>query len=155
MDTPLERLRHAVRQIEAEVNMLVEDEMALTESVRHIDIDLSNSLAEYVATTGRPAAGFYKWRKGAKWARYHKVRSLERKQDEVRGAKQRLADAQMLLYAHESGYRGQDEVELLRALYHLVMEVLQYSQYRVDEHQLGLIAAVRDRTEHHTMKEVI
>jgi hypothetical protein len=124
------------------------DEEALTDGLRKIDIDLSNTLSEFVETTGKDAREFYPWRKRAKWARYHKQRAIEKKKEERAQAHAMLTDTQMLLYAQESGYRGESNEMLLRAAYHLLMEILAHSQYRLDSHQLGLVAAMRDRTEH-------
>lgn len=143
-------LRALTEALSAKLTEINEDEDVLVDSLRKIDIDLSNTLSEFVETTGRDARDFYPWRKKAKWARYHKQRSIEKKQEERARVQSQLTDAQMLLYAQESGYRGENNEMLLRAAYHLLMEILAYSQYRLDEHQLGLIAAVRDRTERTT-----
>jgi hypothetical protein len=146
--TDIEHLRSMVDGLSKKLVEIDGDEEALVDGLRKIDIDLSNTLSEFVATTGKEAREFYPWRKRAKWARYHKQRAIEKKKEERLQVHSMLTDTQMLLYAQESGYRGESNEMLLRAAYHLLMEILSHSQYRMDPHQLGLVAAIRDRTEH-------
>lgn len=151
----IEHLRTMVESLSNKLAEIDSDEEALLDGLRKIDIDLSNTLSEFVETTGKDAREFYPWRKRAKWARYHKQRAIEKKREERVQVHGMLTDAQMMLYAQESGYRGENDNGLLRAAYHLLMEILSHSQYRVDGHQLGLIAAIRDRTEHTSTRHVI
>lgn len=146
----IQHLRSMVTALENKLAEVVSDEEALVDGLRKIDIDLSNTLSEFVETTKRDAKEFYPWRKKAKWARYHKQRGIEKKQEERARVQASLTDAQMLLYAQESGYRGEDDRMLLRSVYHLLMEILSHSQYVLDKHQLGLVAAIRDRSDHTT-----
>lgn len=151
----IEHLRGMVENLSGKLAEIDSDEEALVDGLRKIDIDLSNTLSEFVETTGKDAREFYPWRKRAKWARYHKQRAIEKKKEERTQVHGMLTDTQMLLYAQESGYRGESNEMLLRAAYHLLMEILSHSQYRLDEHQLGLIAAIRDRTEHTSTEHVL
>lgn len=149
---------HLTRQIHGlteKANSLSDQEARLTEDIRHIDIDLSNTIDEFVATTGRAASEFYSWRRKAKWARAHKLKAIGEVQAEMVATKQALTNAKLALYAEESGYRGSDPELLLRALYHFTMDILDSTGHAPDQHALGLIATVRERTERTTPKGVL
>jgi hypothetical protein len=150
-----EHLRRFIERLEQELSSATEDEVALMESLQKIDLDLSNTQSEFVHTTGRDPSLFYGWRKRAKWAQYHKRRAVAKKREEILAMKRRMTDAQMLLYATESRYIGEDAESLLTASYHLMMEILQNTTYVLDEHQLGLVAAIRERTMHTTNTLVV
>jgi len=152
---PIQQVRIQVQYYDDRLHTLTEDMEALVDGMRHIDIDLSNTLDEFVATTGRAAEDFYRWRRKAKWARYYKERGLEAKKDEVFAVKQSLTNAQMQVLALEAGYVGEDAHLLLRAMYHLVMDVLGRSRVPLDPHQVGLIAAVRRATDDTLHEDVI
>lgn len=144
---PLNQILSEIAFWEQRLANLTDDESGLVDSVRHINIDLSNTLDEFVATTGRPAADFYTWRRKAKWAHYYKERELESKREEILIAKQKLTNAQMEKLAIEAGYRGDDPESLLRAMYHLMMEVIGRASMTLDPHQIGLLAEVRRRAD--------
>ncbi len=142
MHSPRE-LRIQLESHEKMLNDLQEEISVMEEGVSHIDIDLSNTVAEFVESTGRQSYEFYKWRRKAKWARHHKIKAITVAQERVRAYEEKVRQTQLLLHAVESGYRGQDPHQLLSATYHLLMEVLSRSDYTVDAHQMGLIAAIR------------
>lgn len=144
---PLNQIHAEIEFFEKRLATLAEDEAGLVDSLRHIDIDLSNTLDEFVDTTGRPAADFYTWRRKAKWARFYKERELESKREEMLLAKQKLTNAQMEKLAIEAGYRGDDPESLLRAMYHLMMDVVGRAKVTLDPHQIGLLAEVRRRAD--------
>lgn len=148
MSYSVEHIHRLIGALQAEVNACDAEREAALEAVERIDLDLSNTLEEYVDTTGRPANSYYSWRHGAKSARFHKMREVRVATEKGARAKTRLTNAQMLLHATESGYRGSDPEALLRALYHLLMEVLEGADVTLDSQQIGLIAAVRERTQH-------
>lgn len=141
--TSSERVRAQIADLEKRATEVAVDEELLRDALRQIEMDLDNTLDEYVSTTGRPAASYHKWRRSAKWAKYHKVKELDRKAAEVRALHTELMNTRMMLYAEESRYRGADDAQLLRAMYHLTMEILDHTTFKLDEHQLGLVAAVR------------
>lgn len=145
--TNADRIRLRIQEHEKRISELAEDEEMLYDALRQIRMDLGNTIDEFVATTGRPASEFYRWRRKAKWAEHHKSKEIDRKRAAMIEAKQGLSNAYMMLYAEESRYAGEDEARLLNALYHLTMEILRGTQYRLDEHQLGLVAAVRIKAE--------
>lgn len=147
------RIRALIQEHERRLVDLQGDEEMLHDALRQIRMDLSNTMDEFVATTGRPASEFYRWRRKAKWAEHHKSKEIDRKRTAMMTTKQHLSNAYMMLYAEESRYVGEDEGRLLNALYHLMMEVLRGTQYRLDDHQLGLIAAVRLKAEGSTAQE--
>lgn len=149
---------HLTRQIEVltqRANSLTDAEARLTEDIRHIDIDLSNTIDEFVATTGRSPSDFYHWRRKAKWARAHKLKAIGETKEKLIQTKQALTNAHLALYAEESGYRGSDPELLLRALYHFTMDILDSTGHSPDKHALGLIATVRERTERTTPEGVL
>lgn len=129
------------------VSELSEKQDLLVDSLRHIELDLSNTLDEFTHTTGRPPEEFYVWRRKAKWARYYKQREIEAVREQLNASQSRLTNEQMRLIALEAGYDGDNPRLLLRAMYHLTMSLLSETGYQVDEHQMGVIAAVRNATE--------
>jgi hypothetical protein len=139
-----DQIRSAISELDRDIERLVADEQAIEDGIRHIDIDLSNTIAEYVETSGKQPHEYYRWRRKAKWARYHKVNALHKKRAESKELQWQRTQLALRLLALESGYRGQDTGELLRASYHLLMEVLTMSDLTLDSSQLGLIAAVRE-----------
>ena len=155
MDANLDRLRVTVAALEADLTSATEDEVALVESLRKIDMDLSNTQEEFVYTTGRDTMQYHPWKKRAKWARYHKNRAIEKKGEEVSLLRQRLTDTKMLLIAVESSYLDGGPEEMCRAAYHLLMEVLAATGYQLGAHQIGLVASLRTLTLHGTPQDVI
>lgn len=147
MSHSVDHLHRIISALEAEVNSSEAGVEACREAVERIDLDLSNTLDEFIASTGRPAEDYYSWRRKAKSARFHKLKEQRALREKASRAKTRLTNAQMLLHATESGYRGSDPEGLLRALYHLVMDVLERTAVSLDKQQIGLLAAVRDRTQ--------
>jgi len=145
--TNVDRLRALIQDHEQHLADLTGDEEMLHDALRQIRMDLANTMDEFVATTSRPASEFYRWRRKAKWAEHHKLKEIDRKRTAIISTKQHLSNAYMMLYAEESRYAGEDEGRLLNALYHLTMEILRGTQYQLDEHQLGLVAAVRLKAE--------
>ena len=143
MDANLDRLRVTVAALEADLTSATEDEVALVESLRKIDMDLSNTQEEFAYTTGRDPSQYHPWKKKAKWARYHKNRAVEKKREEITDLNRRLMDAKMLVLAVESRYLEGDPISLIRASYHLLMDVLTATEYQPSQHQLGLLAALR------------
>ena len=138
-------MRRTLADIEARIARTLEDESAIEEGVQHIDIDLSNTVAEFVETTGKQPSAYYRWRRSAKWARYRKMQALERKRQDVRALEYLRTQLSMRLYAVESGYRGADPEELLRAAYHLLMDVLARADAPLTSDQFGLVAAIREK----------
>lgn len=149
MSTPseIDRCKLEISRIEAHLSELEANEGMLVDAIRHIDIDLDNTIDGFTATTGRPADEFFEWRKKAQWARYYKQKALSSTREQQQALRYRLTNEQMRLLALEAGYVGTDADRLLRALYHLTMDLLGHTGYQLDEHQVGLIAAVRYATE--------
>lgn len=143
-----QELRTQIEILKSQEAALIEDVEALEESVRHIDIDLSNTVAEYVSSTGKQPHEFYRWRRKAKWARYHKEGATQKRRNELRQAQMKLQQAYMMLYAVESGYQGQDTMDLLRAAYHLIMDIAPRADgYEWDESTLGLLQAIKAKAD--------
>lgn len=145
--TPQE-IRTRIARLDHSLAVLAEDCDAIEDGVRHIDVDLSNTCAEFVASTKRQPHDYYSWRRKAKWAKMHKLKALERKRREAKALEQERTQLSLHLYAVESGYRGQNPTELLRASYYLLMEVVEQASPRLDSSQVGLIAAVKELIDH-------
>ncbi|MBA2671991.1 MAG: hypothetical protein H0U67_16605 [Gemmatimonadetes bacterium] len=148
MTTP-STLRSRLDALEQRAKELATEGRQIEEGIQQIDIDLSNTLAEFVEDTGRQPYEFYKWRRKAKWARAHKINNLQRLNDRARALDGEQTETAMLLYALESGYRGQNPEQLLTAAYYLVMDVIGECGYQPDENQLGLVFAIKERVGAH------
>ena len=155
MSNSIEYLHRQIEQLSERATALSDEHARAADNIHHIDIDLSNTIDEFVATTGRPASEFYGWRRKAKWARAHKLRLMGETQEKLIATKRALTNAQLALYAEESGYRGSDPELLLRALYHFVMDVMDSTGHQPDEQALGLIATVREKTERIAPQDVL
>ncbi len=117
------------------------------ESIDHIDTDLSNTVAEYVAETGKQAHEYYRWRTRAKWARHHKMSAIKQDTAKIRSLESHRTNLYLQLHALQSGYRGQDPMMLAVAAYYLLMEVMVMTNYQPDESQMGLIAQLKSMAE--------
>jgi len=138
-----DEIRSELRATEREINRMLEMRADIMEAVRHIEADLGNTLQEFVATSGREPGEFYPWRRAAKQARLRKlstVRSIDRQVTKAKEAHTRL---QMALLSAESGYRGEDPQDLLRATYHFLMDLLSRVEADLDDSERGLLMTVR------------
>lgn len=136
-------LREELGVVTADINELLEKREGLRYALEGIDLDLDNSLQEFVATTRRDPGDYYPWRSKAKKARRAKAQQLKKLEHRLSEAKLRETRLQLLIYSYESDYRGQDPNELLRATYHLLMHVIEEAGLTLDESQMGLLATIR------------
>jgi hypothetical protein len=136
-------LRRELDRVVADINELLQRREGLRHAVESIDLDLDNSLQEFVATTGRDPGDYYPWRSRAKKARRAKGHALKQTEQRLMQAKVEESRLQLLIYSYESNYRGSDPNELLRAAYHLLMHVIDQAEVTLDESQMGLVATLR------------
>lgn len=141
--TPLEQARAELAAVMDVLEDLHDRRDDIRDSIDKVNLDLSNSLNEFVATTGRPPDDYYPWRKRAKYAVLHKQRALRGVNEEIAKAKMDVRRLQMLLLSYESNYRGADPLELLRATYHLLLGIVEETGVSLDASQVGLISTVR------------
>lgn len=139
----MDELTRSLERVDAILADLADEEKQVAEAIENIELDLANSAEAFVATTGKSKEEFYVWRKRASAARLFKQRRLNKVRELRRDAEADRARVQMLLLADKTGYRGQDPLKLLDALYLLTMEVLDRSGVQLDEHETGLLMAVR------------
>lgn len=136
-------LRLDLDHIDSRLSDLAEVEAGLLDSLKHIGIDMDNTLAEFIGTTGRDPSEYHPWRRKAKLARYHKDKALSRVRSERMELMAARTRVQMLLLASESGYRGEDSLGLLKATFLLLMSVLDQTKFVIEPEDAGLISAVQ------------
>lgn len=136
-------LRAEIERTEEQIGKLSESIDMTQEGIDHIDIDLSNTVAEYVAETGKQPHDYYRWRTRAKWARHHKATAIRQDTAKVRALESHKTNLYLQLHAVQSGYRGQHPKLLAIAAYYLLMEVMTTCEYRPDASQMGLIAELK------------
>lgn len=141
----IERYREMLKQTQRKLDDSNERIDALEETCLHIEADLSSTLPEYVETTGEQPHMYYGWRRRAKTALFHKQQALRQEKNHQWALRTQVARLEMIVKAMESGYRGEDEVQLLRAMLHLVNDIVTSTSYDVDEEQQGLLAVVSHR----------
>ena len=132
-----------LRRVDAVLADLADEERQLREAVENIELDLGNSAEEFEATTGKTREEFYLWRRKAKAASLHKQRRLRRVNELQADARVQRDRLSMLQVAERSGYRGQDPLRLLDALYLLTMDLLERPTPELDEQETGLLMTVR------------
>lgn len=138
-----QELANQLRTVDAILADLWAEEQLLVEALEGIHVDLDNDAEAFTVTTGRSKEEFYKWRRRAKQAYLHKERRLNKVRELKRNAESERARVQMLLLSEKAGYRGEDPVRLLDALYLLSMDIVERTGVRLDEHETGLLMAVR------------
>lgn len=112
-------------------------------AVEVIQEDLKNSLEEFVKSTGRPAEDYYPWRKRAKEALRNRKKTLARTKAAVDSLVEERYRVNMLILSYESGYRGEESLGLLRALYHFTMHVMAETGFIPDTETTGLLSTVQ------------
>lgn len=140
MDGELER---DLKRVESVLADLADEERQLIEAIENIKLDLGNDAEEFMATTGKPKEEFYKWRRRAKGASLHRERRLRKVRELAADARVQHSRLTMLKLAEKAGYRGEDPLRLLDALYLLTMDLLERPTPELDEHETGLLMAVR------------
>lgn len=143
--TEPERYRSLLADVRTQLADQRERRDALVETCVHIESDLASTLPEYVETTGEQPHAYYGWRRRAKTALFHKQREVAAEEKRIAKLAVEAQRLGMFVKALESGYRGEDERQLLRAMLHLVNDVVTATSYAADEEQQGLIATVSRR----------
>lgn len=143
MTTTIEDLRSRVRTLKIKQDFHLKEHARLSMNIQKVQGDLQNSLEEFVATSGRHSDEYHPWRRRATVAMLHMMEDLQKTAEEAEQARTELLNAQMELYAQESGYDGEDELGLLRALYYLVMGHVAEKNISLDDKQVGLITSIR------------
>lgn len=141
--TDVSDLDQDLRRVDAVLADYADEERQLREAIENIELDLGNSAEEFEATTGKTREEFYLWRRKAKAASLHKQRRLRRLNELRADAEVQRARIVMLQLAERSGYRGQDPLKLLDALYLLTMDLLERPTPELDEQETGLLMTVR------------
>lgn len=137
--------RHVIEQTKARLTELGTRYQEALDTLRKIEIDIDNTLPEYVATTGRDPEEYYRWKRRAKLARYHKLKAIDKLHEQIIATRADLSKQRMLLVSEESGYRGENAIGLLGALYHLTMQTLEHTGHKLDPNEIGLLMLVRAR----------
>lgn len=138
-----DEIRSELKATEREINSMLEVRADIMEAVRHIEADLGNTLQEFVATSGREPSEYYPWRRAAKQARLRKLQAVRGLDKRVVKAKEAHTRLQMALLSAESGYRGEEPQDLLRATYHFLMDLLSRVEVDLDDSERGLLMTVR------------
>jgi len=141
----IDRYRSLLRDTEAQLVERRDDHEALVETCLHIQSDLTSTMPEYVETTGEQPHAYYGWRRRAKTALFHKQREVATAEKHIKKLSLEVERLRMFIKAMESGYRGEDSDQLLRAMFHFVNDIVSATNYAVDEEQQGLLASVSHR----------
>lgn len=138
-----EKLRQELDAIARQLRLAIGKRSVLIDSIETIQGDLKNSLAEFTAATGRPGSDYYPWRKRAKNALKNRMKALNATNALVASLTEERYRVNMLILSYESGYRGEESLGLLRALYHFTMYVLEETGFMPDEETTGLLSTVQ------------
>jgi len=143
--TDLERFKAMRMNLSKLLHDSKERIIGMEEVCHKIEVDLDSTMPEFVETTGKQPYAYYGWRRRAKLALFYKRHETEREQRHCNDLKVEDHQLEMIIKAFESGYRGEDEYQLLRAMLHLANDIITEVNYVVDDEQDGLLSCVSHR----------
>lgn len=134
-----EQLDHELRQL-----TLLEGQLAeLTVKRNRIRDDLLGGYAQYRDSVGGSRAEYADWRRRATRVQAATDKKLARLTEKRSAARRSINRLNMLILAHESGYRGEDTLGLLKATYLLLQKVLEQSEAVLLPDDWALISTVQ------------